>query len=238
MDRKLLRLYQPLNAYSYNSDSLFLYDFSRPFIKNSGAILDIGSGCGVLGLLCARDNPLASVHLVEKDSKMAFCSQKNALKFPNTQVFESDFLDFTPPILYDAIVCNPPFYALGSIKSKNKGHARHQSELDFASLVVKVKKCLKPKGYFIFCYEALSLCLVIESLKSAKLTLETLRFVQSFKDKNAHLMLGLARNNSKSALKVLPPLITHNSKNQSDNTKEVLSIYQICNTYSIKAFLN
>ncbi len=238
MDRKLLRLYQPLNAYSYNSDSLFLYDFSRPFIKNSGAILDIGSGCGVLGLLCARDNPLAIVHLVEKDSKMAFCSQKNALKFPNAQVFESDFLDFNPPILYDAIVCNPPFYALGSIKSKNKGHARHQSELDFASLVVKVKKCLKPKGYFIFCYEALSLCLVIESLKSAKLTLETLRFVQSFKDKNAHLMLGLARNNSKSALKVLPPLITHNSKNQSDNTKEVLSIYQICNTYSIKALLN
>ncbi|GAA7200120.1 tRNA1(Val) (adenine(37)-N6)-methyltransferase [Helicobacter pylori] len=238
MDRKLLRLYQPLNAYSYNSDSLFLYDFSRPFIKNSGAILDIGSGCGVLGLLCARDNPLASVHLVEKDSKMAFCSQKNALKFPNAQVFESDFLDFNPPILYDAIVCNPPFYALGSIKSKIKGHARHQSELDFASLVVKVKKCLKPKGYFIFCYEALSLCLVIESLKSVKLTLETLRFVQSFKDKNAHLMLGLARNNSKSALKVLPPLITHNSKNQSDNTKEVLSIYQICNTYSIKAFLN
>ncbi|MFT2676792.1 methyltransferase, partial [Helicobacter pylori] len=118
MDRKLLRLYQPLNAYSYNSDSLFLYDFSRPFIKNSGTILDIGSGCGVLGLLCARDNPLASVHLVEKDSKMAFCSQKNALKFSNAQVFESDFLDFNPPILYDAIVCNPPFYALGSIKSK------------------------------------------------------------------------------------------------------------------------
>ncbi len=169
---------------------------------------------------------------------MAFCSQKNALKFPNAQVFESDFLDFNPPILYDAIVCNPPFYALGSIKSKNKGHARHQSELDFASLVAKVKKCLKPKGYFIFCYEALSLCLVIESLKSAKLTLETLRFVQSFKDKNAHLMLGLARNNSKSALKVLPPLITHHSKNQSDNTKEVLTIYQICNTYSIKALLN
>ncbi len=238
MDRKLLRLYQPLNAYSYNSDSLFLYDFSRPFIKNSGAILDIGSGCGVLGLLCARDNPLASVHLVEKDSKMAFCSQKNALKFPNTQVFESDFLDFSPPILYDAIVCNPPFYALGSIKSQNKGHARHQSELNFNSLAAKVKQCLKPKGYFIFCYEALSLCLVIESLKSVKLTLETLRFVQSFKDKNAHLMLGAARNNSKSALKVLPPLITHNSKNQSDNTKEVLSIYQICNTYSIKALLN
>ncbi len=169
---------------------------------------------------------------------MAFCSQKNALKFPNAQVFESDFLDFNPPILYDTIVCNPPFYALGSIKSEIKGHARHQSELDFASLAAKVKKCLKPKGYFIFCYEALSLCLVIESLKSAKLTLETLRFVQSFKDKNAHLMLGSARNNSKSALKVLPPLITHNSKNQSDNTKEVLSIYQICNTYSIKAFLN
>ncbi len=81
---------------------------------------------------------------------MAFCSQKNALKFPNAQVFESDFLDFNPPILYDAVVCNPPFYALGSIKSKHKGHARHQSALNFPSLVAKVKKCLKPKGYFIF----------------------------------------------------------------------------------------
>ncbi len=169
---------------------------------------------------------------------MAFCSQKNALKFPNAQVFESDFLDFNPPILYDVVVCNPPFYALGSIKSQHKGHARHQSALNFPSLVAKVKKCLKPKGYFIFCYEALSLCLVIESLKSVNLTLETLRFVQSFKDKNAHLMLGASRNNSKSALKVLPPLITHNSKNQSDNTKEVLRIYQTCNTYSIKALLD
>ncbi|WP_104713249.1 tRNA1(Val) (adenine(37)-N6)-methyltransferase [Helicobacter cetorum] len=238
MDSKLLRLYQPLNAYSYNSDSLFLYDFLRPFVKTHDKILDIGSGCGILGLLCARDNPLASIHLVEKDSKMAFCSQKNALKFPNTQVFETNFLVFNPPTLYDIIVCNPPFYALGSIKSMTKGHARHQSELDFFSLVSKVKKCLKPKGYFIFCYEALSLCLVIESLKGVKLTLETLRFVQSFKDKNAHLMLGVTRNNSKSALKVLPPLITHNSKNQSDNTKEVLKIYQTCNTYSIKVPLD
>ncbi|MFG5109162.1 methyltransferase, partial [Campylobacter lari] len=55
MDKKLLRLYQLEDGYCYNSYSLFLYDFATLFLKNNSQILDIVSGSGILGLLCARD---------------------------------------------------------------------------------------------------------------------------------------------------------------------------------------
>jgi len=48
-------LYQPESGYCYNSDSIFLYDFIDSF-KPKGRVLDVGAGCGVLGLLVARDN--------------------------------------------------------------------------------------------------------------------------------------------------------------------------------------
>ena len=49
-----LELYQLENGYRYNSDTLFLYDFIADKIR--GESLAVGCGCGVLGLLVARDN--------------------------------------------------------------------------------------------------------------------------------------------------------------------------------------
>ena len=49
-------LYQPESGYCYNSDSMFLYDFVSSF-KPKGEVLDVGAGCGIVGLLVARDNP-------------------------------------------------------------------------------------------------------------------------------------------------------------------------------------
>ncbi|MEJ2469363.1 MAG: methyltransferase, partial [Campylobacterales bacterium] len=43
-------LYQPSEGYCYNSDSIFLYDFVSSF-KPRGRMLDVGAGCGVVGLL-------------------------------------------------------------------------------------------------------------------------------------------------------------------------------------------
>ena len=42
-------LYQPQEGYCYNSDSIFLYDFISSF-NPRGRMLDVGAGCGVVGL--------------------------------------------------------------------------------------------------------------------------------------------------------------------------------------------
>ena len=45
-----MNLFQPKNGYCYNSDTMFLYDFTTKF-NIKGDVLDVGGGCGVLGLL-------------------------------------------------------------------------------------------------------------------------------------------------------------------------------------------
>ena len=60
-------LYQPESGYCYNSDSIFLYDFINSF-KPKGKILDVGAGCGIIGLLVARDNKKVALDAVEKQA--------------------------------------------------------------------------------------------------------------------------------------------------------------------------
>jgi len=70
-------LYQPESGYCYNSDSIFLYDFIDSF-KPKGRVLDVGAGCGVLGLLVARDNKKVKLEAVEKQEPFIHYAQTNA----------------------------------------------------------------------------------------------------------------------------------------------------------------
>ena len=72
-----MKLYQPESGYSYNSDSLFLYDFINSF-KPRGKVLDVGAGCGIVGLLVARDNKKVELEAVEKQAVFINYAQKNA----------------------------------------------------------------------------------------------------------------------------------------------------------------
>jgi tRNA1Val (adenine37-N6)-methyltransferase len=69
-------LHQPQNGYCYNSDTLFLYDFITNFpVKKN--VLEVGGGCGVLGLLIARDFRI-NLTVIEIQKIMADFIVKNA----------------------------------------------------------------------------------------------------------------------------------------------------------------
>ncbi|WP_205595909.1 tRNA1(Val) (adenine(37)-N6)-methyltransferase [Helicobacter felis] len=233
----LLRLYQPLGGYAYNSDSLFLAHFARPFIKKRAKLLDVGAGCGVVGLLCAREfaNPL---DLIEVNPELAFFAQKNSARAPHARVICADFLHANLDT-YHCIISNPPYYHLNSPQSPNPQIARatNQSFLPLSALCAKVYSLLKPQGYFILCYHANLADNLLFALQNAKLNPVCVRFVHPFAHKKATLVLCCARKSSKSLLEVQAPLITHNSKDQRDVTPEVARIYAHAPTYSIKATL-
>lgn len=95
MNANFLRLYQPSDAYAYNSDSLLLVDFAKMFLaphtlphfhprfqpRKSNAnpinLIDIGAGCGIIGLLCAKHFGTHS-HLIEINKSMATLAYINA----------------------------------------------------------------------------------------------------------------------------------------------------------------
>ncbi|WP_233707472.1 tRNA1(Val) (adenine(37)-N6)-methyltransferase [Helicobacter bizzozeronii] len=234
----ILRFYQPLHGYAYNSDSLFLAHFAKDFIKKGDTLLEVGAGCGVVGLLCAREfaNPL---DLIEIDSNLAFFATLNSQKHPKACVICADFLEHPFNNRYHAIISNPPYYHQNSLESANTQRARatNQRFLPLQALCQKAFKLLRHRGYLIMCYHANLTDMLLNALQQVGFKALCLRFVHPFKDKKATLVLCCARKNSKSLLEILPPLITHNSKAQQDNTPEVARIYQHFKTHSIKAAL-
>lgn len=232
MASSLVRLYQLSDGYCYNSDSLFLYDFAKAFLRKNQSLLDIGCGSGILGALAKRDFDI-DLSMIERDELMAFLAKKNV---PNAQVICGDFLSWESEERFDILLSNPPFYRCEIVPAKNTrvNNARNESSLPLKEFFCKAKRVLKPNGSFVFCYDAKESHRVFFELKNAGFNAEVARFVYPRVDKDATLVMIKAKIQSKSSLKILPPLFTHIGKQQMENSPEVQRIYQECNTYSIK----
>ena len=106
------------NGYRYNSDTLVLYDFICSVVGEiSGRVLDVGAGCGILGLLLKRDFQkidLSMLDLLELNSKISsFNAKSNCLE---ARAITADFANFKDSEKFDLIISNPPFYHDGVTK--------------------------------------------------------------------------------------------------------------------------
>lgn len=301
---KRLQIYQIAEGYCYNSDSLFLWDFTLPHIKHNTNVLELGSGSGIIGLLCARHRKIG-LYQVEMQSMYALMNTKNAItnnldsvtihadcreiikvrnaldflnnnmlqnkeklqdllklqnnglqtKSMDSQTHKNDEEHFfgknyaknhllesyliTKLPYFDTIISNPPFYH-NTLSTQNaiKAKATQSQYLPFETMLKIAKKTLKPNGKFIFCYAPSVLSQVLDMLLTFGFGVEFLRFVHPRLEKDSTLVLICARANSRVQTHILPPLITHNSISQKDNTKEVCVIYKAAHTQSIKVSYN
>ncbi|PID47120.1 MAG: methyltransferase [Proteobacteria bacterium] len=231
-----LSLYQYKNAYRYNSDTLFLYDFIRHFIFGSKPlkVLDVGAGCGILGLLLKRDLPSLEVELLDFQAQnISLCEENAILNNLHVKIKKIDFLEFRSDVKYDVIISNPPFYDGNSKKSENKhlAKSRYNDFLPLESFAKKAYGVLENKGNFYFCYGSSQLPMVLDALVSVGFGVETLRFVHGKKEREASLVLVRAVKNSKSICKILPPLFTSDDEGYSLEAKKV---FARANTISLK----
>ena len=229
-------LYQPESGYCYNSDSVFLYDFISSF-KPKGRVLDVGAGCGIVGLLVARDNPKVVLEAVEKQDVFVEYAGHNARvnKIKYT-LHKSDFLDLEVNEKYDYIISNPPFYPEGVTKSDNDMlfNARYNSNLPLQDFFKKVSQILKPHSHFIFCYDASQIAEICIALDKGKLKVIDVQFVHPKKDRVASLVMVHARNGSKSRMKVWEPFISFDGGEVSPQAQ---AVYAKARTQSIKCQL-
>lgn len=228
-----MELFQPDTGYRYNSDTLLLFDFICSFTPK-GTLLDVGCGCGILGLLLKRDFPTLHVSLL--DIQEHNCTLATANATHNALLIDAitckDFLEVSHTQKFDNIVSNPPFYHKGAFKSESNhlSIARYNEHLPFASFSQKVSKLLTNKGYFTFCYDAKQLQHVLHALHEAKLSVEALRCVHTKEGNEASLILVRARKNSKTLCTVHPPLIVADTKGY---LAHISSIFEHANTRSL-----
>lgn len=226
-------LYQPTSGYCYNSDSIFLYDFISTF-KPKGKLLDVGCGVGIISLLLSRDFNIDTT-IIDKQKKMLDYAVHNyALNALQVESHLGDFTQLQTEERYDYIISNPPFYD-ASVQQSEDTHlniARYAHHLPIEAFVRRVKTFLRPKGWFIFCYDAKQIDLLLHHLKNYGINPEKIQFVHSKMDRESKLVMIAARNNSKSMTQILPPFVVFDEESQYRvNAKKA---FERAGTHSIK----
>jgi tRNA1Val (adenine37-N6)-methyltransferase len=226
-------LYQPPSGYCYNSDSIFLYDFISRF-QPRGTLLDVGCGVGIISLLLTRDFDLQTSIIDKQEKMLAYAVHNFRINGLEVTSYLGDFLTLQTEDRFDYIISNPPFYDPRVTQSEDThlNIARYAHHLPIEGLIRRVKTFLKPKGWFIFCYDAKQIDLLMYQLRSCGINPEVIRFVHSKIDRESKLVMIAARNNARSMTKVLPPLVVFDE--ESSYLPEAIRVFERAGTHSIK----
>lgn len=150
-DFKQFRVYHDQCAMKVGTDGVLLGALipALPQIEN---ILDVGTGSGLIALMCAQKFPEAMIEAVEFDAPAAKQAADNFSlnQWANRmQIFHIDYKQFESPRKYDLIVCNPPFFVPErsfDVSTSSRKNARYAHALTHAQLLEKSASLLSESG--------------------------------------------------------------------------------------------
>lgn len=150
-------VWTPEDVFSVTTDSVLLGSWTDCSIAQQ--VLDIGTGNGILSLMIAqRSSPEATIHAIDRSEASVHCARYNFAKSPwakkcNAYLMNANDLLTNPNFFqdqsFDLIITNPPYYK-NQQKSSAMGMqlARHQDDIDFATLAKTVAIKLADSGKF------------------------------------------------------------------------------------------
>ena len=137
-------------------DSILLGSWVNVEFANN--ILDVGTGCGILSLMCAQRNQNAIIEGIDVHAESVEEANENFFNSPWSNRLSAKVRSYNDVIekKYDLIISNPPFFNSGIERIVNPREcARHQYSLSPTSLLSKGKDILVENGVisliFPFC---------------------------------------------------------------------------------------
>lgn len=131
------------------TDAMLLGSLSQP--GDAQNILDIGTGTGVLALMLAQRCPLAIIDGVEIDRNAAQRAIENFENSPwshRLTLYNEDVQHYTNTgvILYEYIICNPPYFEPSPTTRPDRVNARSTVSLTHENLLIQAEKLLDARG--------------------------------------------------------------------------------------------
>ena len=144
---KLFEIRQDRCAMKVGTDGVLLGAWAR--VGHCKRILDIGTGTGLVALMAAQRSG-AEVLGIDLDTDAVSQAAENAAASPwndRVRVMEADVKEFSDSQLFDAILCNPPYFE-NSLKCPDAARtmARHTDTLTFDQLAKSAARLLAPEG--------------------------------------------------------------------------------------------
>jgi tRNA1Val (adenine37-N6)-methyltransferase len=145
--------YSQPDFYRFNSDSLELVRWIKINVPQAQKILDLGAGCGIIGLELANYFNPEKLVLIEFQESFADHLRENIDHFSPAQtaveVLIKPFSEFYLNEKYDLIVSNPPYYFSHSglvSPHPQRAIARTFLKDSWEDLIMKISQHLGEKG--------------------------------------------------------------------------------------------
>lgn len=188
-------------TFPLSTDSILLSDFVR--LPKNATVLDLGAGCGTLGvLLCAKD-PGCSVTGIELSQQAHAAALHNIARNHLTSRLSSicgDLRQFSGG-MYHCCVSNPPYFS-GGPASKDHPLARREDCCAPAELFAAAAKALKFGGDFFLVHKPERLAELIACGAKENLEAKRLRLVRHKEGSDISLILLSFRKGGKPGLKI------------------------------------
>ncbi len=118
--------------------------------KKKIAVLDIGTGSGLVALMLAQRFPSATITAIDIDNEAILQASSNFASSPWTDRLNAinvPLQDFLPDEHFDLIVSNPPYF-VNSLKNPDaaRSTARHTGSLSYEDLIRHSNRLLDPYG--------------------------------------------------------------------------------------------
>ncbi|MBL4902660.1 MAG: methyltransferase [Desulfocapsa sp.] len=230
-----LHCLQYRDGYRFSIDPVLLAHFVR--LNTNEHILDLGAGCGVIGLilLYRASSSISSLTAFELQERLAGLVRENIVlnQFQNQmEVVEGDLRNITQyfnPESFSTILCNPPFYTPGSGRqSKNKEAeiARHQVYCSLLEIVSAAAVTVKNRGKVLMVYPANGLATLLLLLEQQRLRVKRMQLVYSYPGSStgARLVLIEAVKNGGEGVDIMEPFYIYDKKD-GDYTEEMQQFY-------------
>lgn len=216
-----LMLWQPRAGYRVSVDSILLAHWvgGGPL----GRVIDLGAGCGVIGLVLARRDPEARVTLAELQPGMAVLARRNAHEnrlADRVDVVEVDLADDKACRAairgnqFDRVVSSPPFFPIGSgptVTDESEAIARHELRLTVRALSRAARRLLVPGGRVSIVYPSERLVDLLGALDAEGLRPAKMRLIEPRAGQPANRVLVEAVKGGRGGIVIERPMVVRES---------------------------
>lgn len=227
-----IKVIQSKYGYRFAIDAVILANFVH--LRKREKVLELGTGCGIILIFLALKHPQVKkffgleiqkplVYQAKRNVELNRLNEKIQILYANMK----DVKKFFPPLSFDVVISNPPYYRLGAGRINpmaEKAIARHEimgSLLDVAKICIHA---LREKGRLYLIYPSLRCVHLFSSLRRYRIEPKRIRWVYPREQERASFVLIEAIKGGSEEAKVEPPLFIY--QGDGNYTKEVLCYYK------------
>ena len=192
-------------AFPLSTDSMILSHFAN--LPKNASVLDLGSGCGTLGLLLCAKDANCRVTGMELEEAAHSCALDNIRRNGVADRMASICADLrqVPQLLtpgsFSCCVSNPPYFS-GGPASQTHQTARREDACTLAQLMAAAGWALKYGGDFFLVHRPERLGDIIARASEQKMEAKRLLLVRHRPDSDISIILLQLRKGGKSGLKI------------------------------------